>query len=263
MERALREAIEEGRLRALYQPIVSIVDGSINGVEAMLRYENDDGELVAPSEFLAVAEESGLVETMSDWILRDACHQAAKWRHNHGLARRAPIVAVNIAAVQASREDFPDTVSAALADAGLPATSLRLEVTEGALMETGSRSVANLEAVRSAGVRVGIDDFGTGYSSLARLKHLPVDFLKIDRSFVEGLGRDRDDLAIVETIMGLAEALGLRVVAEGVESTEQLTVLQSLHCHYAQGFYFAKPLAAHVVGTLLDAGGVLPSHLTP
>ncbi len=262
VERELREAIEQGRLRALYQPIVSIRDGVVTAGEALLRYEDRDGRLVPPAEFLAVAEESGVMAEMDTWILREACREAAKWRLACPPGTNPPAVSVNIASPQGSRDDLPATVAAALAEAGIPPSLLHLEVTEGALMEAGPRGARNLAAVEAVGVPVGIDDFGTGYSSLARLKQLPVQYLKIDRSFIEGLGSDRQDSAIIGAIMGLARALELTVVAEGVERPEQLEELARIGCQYVQGFYFSQPLTGEEFEALVARGAIMTPHAT-
>lgn len=254
VERELREAIEERRLRVLFQPIVSIPEGRIEGAEALLRYARRDGSLVAPSEFLAVAEESGLIVALDSWVLSEACRQAVLWQ---GIAGRPVSIGVNVAAAHSAREDFAAEVAGALSDAGLAPERLNVEVTEAALMESEAATVANLETLGKMGVCVGIDDFGTGYSSLGRLKRLPVSFLKVDRSFVDGLAPESEDIPIVQAVLGLADAMGLRVVAEGVETSEQLEELSRLGCHLAQGYFFAKPLPPKEMERLLTTDGPL------
>ncbi len=260
VERELRDAIEQGRLRALFQPIVSIEDGVVTAGEALLRYEDRDGRLVPPNDFLAVANESGLLEEMDGWMLNEACREAARWQLASPPGVRTPAVSVNIAAPRGGVDDLSKAVASALSEAGIPASLLHLEVTEGALMEAGDLGVFNLKTVGRLGIALGIDDFGTGYSSLARLKHLPVQYLKIDRSFVDGLGTHRQDSAIVEAIMGLAGALGLTVIAEGVESAEQLRELARIGCQYVQGYYFSQPLTAKEFEELIARGAILAPH---
>jgi diguanylate cyclase (GGDEF)-like protein len=256
VEQELSHAIEMDWLRALYQPILDVQTGALTGVEALIRYEDPDRGLVLPEEFLAVAEDSGLITRLDTWMLNHACRDARRWRE---LVPDFPLrVGVNVSARQLSRPDFADEVVAALLASGLEAGQLALEITETELVDATPTAISATHRLRSMGVHVGADDFGTGYSSLAHLKRFPVDFLKVDRSFVDGLPSEHDDATIVEAVIGLGHALGLTVVAEGVETDEQLTHLQALGCDLYQGFLRSVPVTADAVLALLGA----PTSLT-
>jgi diguanylate cyclase (GGDEF)-like protein len=243
VECALRDALDGGRLRVLYQPLLALPDRRVVGAEALMRYQDSSGRLVPPGEFMEVAEDSGLIVPMGEWILREAASQTVRWREQ--MPGHPPLsVSVNLSGRQIAQDGLPDIVAAVLSDTGADPRSLYLEITETVLMETGSRTLAALEAIKAMGVRLGIDDFGTGHSSLSYLRRFPVDFLKIDRSFVDGLGTDHEDSAIMAAIIGLARALGLRTVAEGVETDSQLARLNALGCDYGQGYRLGLPLAA-------------------
>jgi diguanylate cyclase (GGDEF)-like protein len=254
-ETILRRAVEEGRLRVFYQPILSAATGRVLEAEALLRIETSTGAMLAPADFIEVAEESGLIATIGARVLEEACRQAVAWQARFG--RLAPArVAVNLSARQLSRVSVQETVQSALAAAGCSADMLSLEITETVLMEAGPHVREELEALRKLGVHIGLDDFGTGYSSLAYLKRFPLDFVKIDRCFVAGLGHDPEDDAIVDAIISLSRALGLSTVAEGVETTDQLEHLRSLGCDRTQGYLFARPGPASSLDALLEAGDV-------
>ncbi len=264
-ERALRDALENGRLRVLYQPIVRLPDRVMVAAEALMRYEDADGRIVSPAEFMDVAEDSGLIVPMGEWILAEASRQAAHWRSR--LPAACPLaVSVNLSARQLAQGDFAEVVSKIVADTGARHEDLLLEIPESVLMHTGPRMVDTLGAIKDLGIRIGIDDFGTGHSSLAYLKRLPIDFLKIDRSFVDGLNDDPEDSAIVAATVGLARALGLQAVAEGVEQELQVARLVELGCERAQGFLFARPMAAEAISGLLEGlvvGTALDGDPTP
>ena len=248
MESALHRALEREEFRLHYQPAVSILDGRIVGVEALLRWERPDVGLVPPAEFIPVAEESGLIVPIGRWVLEEACRQAGQWRR----FGRETWLSLNLSAHQLTAPDLVEEVRAALQETGTDPARLHLEITESALMEDTEDVARVVRALKGLGVRVSIDDFGTGYSSLAHIKRLSVDTLKIDRSFVDGLGREPEDTAIVMAVLGMARSLGLSVVAEGVETEEQLTALRDLGCTLAQGFYFARPEPPESVGRLLS-----------
>jgi diguanylate cyclase (GGDEF)-like protein len=251
-ETILRRAVDEGRLRVFYQPILSAASGRVVEAEALLRIETATGAMLAPADFIEVAEESGLIATIGVKVLEEACRQAVAWREQFG--RFAPArVAVNLSARQLSRASVQETVQSALAAAGCSPDMLSLEITETVLMEAGPHVREELEALRKLGVHIGLDDFGTGYSSLAYLKRFPLDFVKIDRCFVAGLGHDPEDDAIVDAIISLSRALGLSTVAEGVETPEQLQHLRSLGCDRTQGYLFARPGPAASLDALLSA----------
>jgi predicted signal transduction protein with EAL and GGDEF domain len=250
MERALRHALETGELRLHYQPIVTLDGGSIQLVEALVRWQHPERGLVPPGEFIPIAEESALILQIGVWTLREACEQACRWRARFG--DRAPLpVSVNVSARQLAQAGLPEIIRQLLAETGLSAGDLAIEVTETALIEDSSVPAASLRELRSLGVTILLDDFGTGYSSLSRLRRFPIDVLKIDRSFVMHLGTEEADSSIVRAIAAMASALGLKVVAEGVESAEQAAEAQALGCHWAQGYYFARPAPPTEIESLI------------
>jgi EAL domain-containing protein (putative c-di-GMP-specific phosphodiesterase class I) len=238
LENALRRAAERGELRALYQPIVRLSDGAMIAAEALVRWVHPERGLLEASQFVPLAEDTGIIVPIGGWMLEEACREAASWSGNG----KAPAVSVNLSARQLSRIDLVESVDAALRESGLDPDRLWLEITESVLMEDADATVVALERLRALGVHLSVDDFGTGYSSLAYLRRFPVDALKVDRSFVAGLGRDPEDSAIVEAVVSMAHSLRLSVVAEGVETDEQLARLRDLGCELAQGFYFAAPV---------------------
>ena len=236
VETALRRAIERDELVVHYQPTVSLDTGRIVGAEALVRWRHPDRGVVGPAEFIGLAEETGLIVPIGEWVLRRACLDAADWP-----TRR---VWVNLSGRQLSQSNFVDMVTDVLADTGTPSAALRLEISERVLMDDADETVKVLERLRATGIGIGVDDFGTGYSSLARLKQFPVDSVKIDRSFVDGLGRDPEDSAIVTAVVSMAHALGLTAMAEGVETPDQLAELRALGCELGQGYLFGRPLPA-------------------
>ncbi len=243
MESDLRRAISENQLLLHYQPTIDLrARHAVVGVEALLRWRHPSRGLVAPEDFVPIAEETGLIEPIGRWVLTHACRQVAEWDRSgeHGYL----MVAVNLSARQLLLPDTADVISSVLDDSGVDAARLCLEITETALLSDLESSVGALRTLKDLGVGIAIDDFGTGYSSLSYLKQLPVDIVKIDRSFVGGLGSNRDDRVIVESVISLAHSLGLVAIAEGVETAEQLAELTSLDCDLAQGFYLARPAAA-------------------
>ena len=257
-ERALRDALENDRLRVLYQPIMRLPDRVMVAAEALMRYEDANGRIVPPAEFIDVAEDSGLIVPLGKWILREASRQAARWRS--WLPAAYPLaVSVNLSARQLAQADFADVVSKIVADTGARPHDLLLEITESVLMHTGPHMVDTLTAIKDLGIRIGIDDFGTGHSSLAYLKQLPIDFLKVDRSFVDGLDDDPEGSAILAAIIGLARALGLQAVAEGVEQEIQVAKLVELGCELAQGFLFTRPMTAEAISGMLRGSITAPA----
>jgi diguanylate cyclase (GGDEF)-like protein len=250
MESALRRGLVHNEFRVHYQPLVRFESSEMIGLEALLRWQHPERGLVAPEEFLAVAEETGLIVPIGTWVLREACMQAATWVGEAG--GHAPLaVSVNVSARQLADDDLISTVEAALARANLDPSLLVLEITETTLMGDRDRAVDVLRRLSELGVRIGIDDFGTGQSSLAHLRSLPVDSLKIDQSFVDSLGRDPQGGAIVAAVVQLGHALGLSVTAEGVETPDQLAELRALGCDLGQGFYFAHPQPGAIVRALV------------
>ena len=248
-ERELREAIDADAMTAHFQPVVDLATGTIIGAEALVRW-NRDGQLVPPMEFIGVAEETGLIVPLGRQVLRQACNVLAEWRH---AGRDTLSMSVNLSMRELESPTLVEDLQAELERAGVAPSRLVVELTESALMRDVASMTLRLRALRSLGVRVAIDDFGTGYSSLARLRSLPIDILKIDRSFVDGLDRDPMSRALAATVLQLADALGFDVVAEGVEREDQRAVLLELGCRVGQGFLFARPLPQHEMTALLLA----------
>lgn len=238
LQRDLRLALEQDELRLFYQSVVD-ADEQILGFEALLRWQNPQRGLVSPAQFIPLAEESGLIIPIGQWVLTTACRQLAEWQHDP--MRQAWTIAVNISARQLSQPDFVQQVLQVLASSGAPANRLRLEITESMLQHDLTVTIGKMQALRQVGVRFSLDDFGTGYSSMSYLKHMPLDQLKIDKSFVDEILIDSTDSAIVRTVVTLAENLGLEVVAEGVEQREQLELLIAIGCRAFQGYQFGKP----------------------
>jgi diguanylate cyclase (GGDEF)-like protein/PAS domain S-box-containing protein len=248
LENSLRRAIEREELRLHYQPLVSLHDGTCVGVEALIRWEHPDLGLVSPGEFIPLAEETGLIVPLTHWVLRAACRQMKEWR-DAGLALMT--VSVNISAQHFSAMNLPTAVSEALAAAKLDGRHLGLELTESVMMENVEETIATLLELKKLQVKISIDDFGTGYSSLSYLKRLPIDTLKIDQSFVRNTPADADDAAIAMLIISMAHSLNLSVVAEGVETEEQMRMLRSQQCDVMQGYLVSRPVPGPQVAELL------------
>ena len=239
----LRRALERDELRAHYQPVVDLATGEAVGVEALVRWEHPERGLIGPDQFIPLAEDTGLILPLGAWMLETALGQLQRWRRDMPEARDL-WMAVNLSPRQLMDPDLIHKVARALAETGVPPGNLHLEITETAVMRSVDASTTALDSLRQLGVHLIIDDFGTGYSSLARLKRLPVTALKVDRSFVDGLGRDSSDLSIVDAIINMADSLTLGVIAEGVETAEQLEILQSLGARMGQGFLWSRALSA-------------------
>jgi diguanylate cyclase (GGDEF)-like protein len=254
LEADLWHAVERDELLLHYQPKVELPTGRIIGMEALIRWNHPKRGMVSPAAFIPVAEESGLILEIGRWVIATACAQSVAWRD----AGIAPIpMAVNISTRQLHDPDIVNVVRTVLAMSGLDPEHLELEVTESAAMVNAKDAIAAMTELRAMGVRISIDDFGTGYSSLSYLKRLPVTGLKIDQSFIRDLTQDSEDAAIVRAVIAVAKALALDVTAEGVETVEQVAVLNAYDCTQAQGYYFARPLPADAARALL-ARGVLP-----
>ncbi|MFO1415603.1 MAG: EAL domain-containing protein [Burkholderiales bacterium] len=239
LESALRHALERGEFVLYYQPKVEIGDGRIVGVEALLRWRHPDFPMVGPDQFIPLAEETGLIVPIGRWVLHTACAQMAAWQRE-GLPPMR--IAVNLSARQFVDDGLIDDIRHALAAAALPGTALELEITESMVMQSPERAVVTLTALRDLGIAVSIDDFGTGYSSLGYLKRFPIDNVKVDRSFIKDLPHDTDDAAITRAVIAMAQSLRIRVIAEGVETREQLAFLRELQCDECQGYYLSRPL---------------------
>jgi len=245
----LRRALERGELLLHYQPQADIAAGEIVGLEALVRWQHPELGLVSPADFIPVAEEIGLIGAVGDWVLNEACRQAVAWQRA-GLPHIP--VAVNLSALQLRSPDFLQSVRRALATSALEPHWLEFELTESVLMQQPETAVKTLNGLSELGIRVAIDDFGTGYSSLAYLRRLPIDKLKIDRSFIRDLGIDAEDTVIVSTIIRMAHSLKLRVIAEGVESSEQLATLRAQGCDEIQGYYLSRPLPAEALADFVQ-----------
>jgi EAL domain-containing protein (putative c-di-GMP-specific phosphodiesterase class I) len=247
LETGLRQALDRNELALLYQPKVDLASGRVVGVEALIRWLTRSGSIIGPDQFIPVAEETGLIVPIGRWVARAACAQWIAWR-DAGL--NPPPVAINLSPRQFSDARLIDDVDAILQETGMDSAHLHLEVTESAAMENPARTFEMLDALRQRGLHVYIDDFGTGHSNLAQLKRMPIDTLKIDKSFVNDILTDSDDAEIADAIIRLAHALNLRVVAEGVETLEQVAFLKAHHCDEIQGYVIAKPLAPDKVSAL-------------
>jgi diguanylate cyclase (GGDEF)-like protein len=252
VEQALADAIENDEFRVLYQPQMDLRSGEIVGVEALVRWDHPERGLLAPADFIWLAEETGLILPIGAGVLRDALAQCRHWADARA---DTPLrVCVNLSGRQFADPELVPAVRRALAEADVPAESLCLEVTEAVMIQDVESAFETMKELKELGVLLSIDDFGTGYSSLKSLKGMPVDSLKVDRSFVAGLSEDRgEDAAIVTAVVSLAHSLGLTAIAEGVETADQLEKLKALECDLAQGFYFARPRPAAVIDELLGA----------
>jgi diguanylate cyclase (GGDEF)-like protein/PAS domain S-box-containing protein len=254
LETDLRRAVERGEFVVYYQPIVSLADDSVRGFEALVRWRHPERGLVTPAEFISVAEETGLIIPLGLWVLREACGQMTKWQAELG-STGALSLSVNISGNQFMQPDLVEQVKRILDETGFDPRRLQLEITESSVIENTETVTAMLVQLRSLGIRLSMDDFGTGYSSLSYLHRFPIHTLKIDRSFVSGCGAGEEN-EIVRTIIMLARNMGMEVVAEGVETPEQLASLRDLNCEYGQGFFFSHPLDAETTTGLLATGAL-------
>ncbi len=237
----LQHAVENGELRLQYQPKVDTITGSLLGMEALVRWIHPERGMISPIEFIPVAEDTGLIVAIGNWVLREACRQNAEWQ-NAGL--RPLRVAVNLSARQFRSGNLLNEIDAVLAETGLPVNSLELEITESMVMDDPEAVIKMMGAIHDKGIHLALDDFGTGHSSLAYLKRFPIDCVKIDRAFIKDTPANIDDVAIAKTIVAMAQALNLSTVAEGVETAEQLELMKTLGCDQIQGYFFSRPLPA-------------------
>ncbi len=249
LESSLRRALERNEFVLHYQPKVDIGSGRVTGMEALVRWQRTDKALIPPAQFIPLAEETGLIVPIGEWVLKTACAQNKSWQ-DQGLP---PLrIAVNLSARQFIHENLLQDVARVLNETGLDATSLELEITESMVMHNPEHAVKLLNKLKATGIHLSIDDFGTGYSSLNYLKRFPIDNVKIDRSFIQDIPEDCDDAAITQAIIAMAHGLGLRVIAEGVETVEQFRFLRDHKCDDMQGYYFSKPLPANEFFGLLQ-----------
>jgi EAL domain-containing protein (putative c-di-GMP-specific phosphodiesterase class I) len=271
LEVRLRRGLQNQEFRLYYQPIVEVVTGLVEGFEALLRWKPTDSDLIPPGVFIPVAEQSGLIVPISDWVLTEACREALNWHHQYP---DGPLlyVSINVSAKHFSHPGFIGHVRKALETTGIPPQCVKIELTESVAMNDAPSTEETMSQLRALGVKLSIDDFGTGYSSLSYLRRFPVDTLKIDQSFIAAMETERDNCAIVSTVVALGHNLGLQVVAEGVETLSQFQKLRTISCHAAQGYFFSKPVPSDSVGGVVDAirgrakcttknPNVFPSHL--
>ncbi|NJL36848.1 MAG: bifunctional diguanylate cyclase/phosphodiesterase [Leptolyngbyaceae cyanobacterium SM1_4_3] len=252
IETDLRRAVERQELRLHYQPLVSLQTGKIVGFEALARWQHPKHGLIAPAEFIPIAEDSGLITSVGYWAMLQACYQLRIWQQRF-LTDPPLMVSVNLSSRQFAQPNLINQVECVLAETGLDAQSLKLEITESMVMEDIEAAIATLEQIKALNVRLGIDDFGTGYSSLSHLYRFPADTLKVDQSFISRIGLDEENNEIVRAIVTLAHNLGMTVIAEGIETQEQLAMLRSLNCEYGQGYFFSEPLNHEAAATLFAA----------
>lgn len=248
LESSLRRALERDEFVLFYQPQVCSLSDKITGVEALVRWRHPELGLVAPDDFIPIAEETGMIVPLGEWVLTHACRQKVAWQNNGFAPLR---MGVNLSLRQLQQTDLVETISRILTETGFTPSSLELEVTESLMMNNARQTTETLERLRARGIKISIDDFGTGYSSLSHLKNIPLDVLKIDRSFVSDMMTDRNIVAVVKTIIDLAHNFALKTVAEGVETEEQASFLRQLGCDEMQGFLFGKPLPPEDLETLL------------
>ncbi len=256
LEKNLRQAIARDEFTLHYQPQTDMISGSLKGVEALLRWDNVELGSVPPAEFIPVAEQCGLILAIGEWVLRTACEQAKMWR-DRGVP--LPRIGVNASAKQFFQQDFPLLVEQVLADTGLEPQVLEIEITESLLMQDNERAIATMHRLRAMGVQIALDDFGTGYSSLSRLKEFPIDCLKIDHSFVRDISTDANDQAIACAVLAMAGSLNMRVVAEGVETSEQFDFLKLKQCNEMQGYLVCRPMPAEKLEQFLLQLPLTPS----
>src|ERR1700730_8893036 len=251
LELDLRNAVTRGEFVLHYQPVVALPTGRITEVEALVRWKHPQRGLLFPADFVGLSEETGLIVPLGRWVLHEACRQTRQWQLASPDTNLA--ISVNLSARQLQQPGLVEEIAAVLHETRLDAADLRLEITETVVMHDAPTTLAKLEALKALGVQLAIDDFGTGYSSLGYLKRFPVDTLKIDRSFVKGIGDDVEDSAIVRAVITVAKSLNLSVTAEGIETAEQLEHLRTLGCDHGQGYFFAKPMASERVPAMLLA----------
>jgi EAL domain-containing protein (putative c-di-GMP-specific phosphodiesterase class I) len=252
VEAELRAALSAAQLFLCYQPIVSPRDGIIRGFEALVRWRHPERGLVAPNEFIPIAEEAGLIGPIGEWVLQTACHQLRVWQQQ---CAQPLTMSVNVSAIQFTDGDVVDQVRRVLAETGIVPGSLKLELTESAVMSDPEHALAMFQQLKALGVGISLDDFGTGYSSLSHLRRLPIDTLKIDRTFVSQMDSDSEKRQIAELVIMLARVLGLDVVAEGAETAAEVGLLRDMGSDFVQGYYYFKPLEADSAAQLLKAQG--------
>jgi EAL domain-containing protein (putative c-di-GMP-specific phosphodiesterase class I) len=252
LEADLRRALDKGELFLHYQPTIELASGQIVGAEALCRWKHPTRGLVPPTEFIPLAEASGLIQRLGAWVLREACRQATVWQQADPHRERPLTLSVNLSGKQLQHTEVVEDVVEALRESGLPPGSLVLEMTESVLLDDSETVLTILRQLKGLGIRLAIDDFGTGYSSLSYLHRFPVDILKIDRSFVERLSRASDNAELARTVVRLGQSLQLQTVAEGVEDSAQFLALRRMGCDIGQGYYFGRPMETQDMERLLN-----------
>ena len=260
LEQIIHGAVDRGELRVAYQPIIELATGKAVGAEALVRWHPAGRPMLMPADFITLAEENGQIVAIGRWVIEEACRLGRRWQQQLGDPSFG--ISVNLSARQFQHPDLVRDVKAALAATGLPPGSLTLEITESVLMQHTASTIDTLGELRTHGVRLAIDDFGTGYSSLSYLDRFSVDVLKIDRTFIDGFGADREGPVLVRAIIELGQALGLEVVAEGIERVDQLGPLQALGCQFGQGYLFSRPMEPDALSALLDGPAWKPEETT-
>jgi len=248
---ALRDAIDHDELVVYFQPIVDVSSGRTLGAETLVRWQNPERGWLEPSEFIPVAEATSLVVPLGRWVLLDACRKVQEWKER-GIAADSFYISINLSAHHLQDPDVVHDVTAALELSGLSAAALVLEVTESALIEDLTKAGSTLATLKCLGLRIAVDDFGTGYSSLSYLSNFPIDVIKLDKSFIDGVATTAEGETMARAVLALAHTLGLTAIAEGVEDAEQARTLEHLGCHIAQGFFFARPMPAGEMAALLE-----------
>jgi EAL domain-containing protein (putative c-di-GMP-specific phosphodiesterase class I) len=252
LDNDLRYALERQEFELYYQPIIHLASEKLAGFEALIRWHHPERGLVPPIEFISLAEETGLIIAIGDWVLHQACQQMRTWRSQFPEAKSLKM-SINLTCQQIREKNLIEKLDRVLAVSGIDGSFLRLEITESSMMDQGEETIAKLEQLRARNIQLSIDDFGQGYSSLSYLHRFPVNTLKIDRSFVELMSLGGQNLAIIRTIIILAHALDMSVVAEGVETREQMSMLKQLGCEYAQGYFFSRPIIAAAAEQIIKA----------
>jgi len=254
LEQALHYALKNDELSLNFQPIINLQTGEVTSCEALVRWQHSEFGMISPDEFIPLAEDVGLIIPIGEWVLKQACTEAMTWVNIK--QKNTPSISVNLSSYQFKKQDITKLVKQTLSDTGLPASRLTLEITESLLVNDDESTLSQLEQIRALGVSLSIDDFGTGYSSLSYLKKFPINYLKIDKSFVMDLVVDKESRALIEGILSMAKSLQLEVIAEGVESNAQVAFLKSLNCPYVQGYFYSKPLSAMAFSRYLDESKV-------
>jgi len=254
LETEMRQALEREEFQLYYQPIISLETETLIGFEALVRWKHPIRGLIQPLEFIGAAEENGLIQPLGNWVLQESCRQLRRWQDDNSKASQL-MVSVNLSSKQFLQPDLAEQIDAALRESRLDPRCLKLEITESHIMETSEMAITIMNRLRALGVEISLDDFGTGYSSLSYLHRLPVDYLKIDRSFVSRMTDGKENSEIVRTIIKLAQNLKMKVIAEGIETAEQLAHLKNLHCEFGQGFFFSKPLEANAAEKFIEENG--------